>query len=77
MVNSCLNKKSIWGSFKQWQEMGGNVRKGEKGTQVVFYSQITKSEIKPTDLNPVNQMKMEAYHAMIKELNKKIFGVNF
>ena len=42
----------IWGSFKQWQEMGGNVRKGEKGTQVVFYSQITKSEIKPTDLNP-------------------------
>jgi len=28
------------------------VRKGEKGTQVVFYSQVTKSEIKPTDLNP-------------------------
>jgi len=44
----------IWGSFKQWQEMGGNVRKGEKGTQVVFYSQITKSEIKPTDPNPEN-----------------------
>jgi len=42
----------IWGSFKQWQEMGGNVRKGEKGTQVVFYSQVTKGEIKPTDLNP-------------------------
>ena len=39
----------IWGSFKQWQELGGNVRKGEKGTQVVFYSQVTKSEIKPTD----------------------------
>ena len=44
----------IWGSFKQWQEMGGNVRKGEKGTQVVFYSQVTKSEIKPTDPNPEN-----------------------
>ena len=42
----------IWGSFKQWQELGGNVRKGEKGTQVVFYSQVTKGEIKPTDLNP-------------------------
>ena len=44
----------IWGSFKQWQELGGNVKKGEKGTQVVFYSQITKSEIKPTDPNPEN-----------------------
>ena len=42
----------IWGSFKQWQELGGNVKKGEKGTQVVFYSQITKNEIKPTDPNP-------------------------
>jgi antirestriction protein ArdC len=44
----------IWGSFKQWQELGGNVKKGEKGTQVVFYSQVTKSEIKPTDPNPEN-----------------------
>ena len=27
-----------WGSFKQWQSLGANVRKGEKGTQVIFYS---------------------------------------
>jgi antirestriction protein ArdC len=27
-----------WGSFKQWQGLGANVRKGEKGTQVIFYS---------------------------------------
>ena len=42
----------IWGSFKQWQEAGGNVKKGEKGTQVVFYSKIVKSEIKPNDTHP-------------------------
>jgi len=44
----------IWGSFKQWSEQRGTVRKGEKGTQVVFYSQINKTEIKPNDPNPEN-----------------------
>lgn len=27
-----------WGSYKQWGSLGANVRKGEKGTQIVFYS---------------------------------------
>ena len=44
----------IWGSFKQWQEKGGNVKKGEKGTQIVFYSQVAKKEIKANDPNPEN-----------------------
>jgi len=43
-----------YGSFKQWQELGGNVKKGEKGTQIVFYSQVTKKEIKESDPNPEN-----------------------
>ena len=50
----------IWGSFKQWQELGGNVKKGEKGTQVVFYSQVNKTEIKPNDPNPENS----SYHLL-------------
>ena len=44
----------IWGSFKQWQDLGANVKKGEHGTQIVFYSQVTKKEIKPNDPNPEN-----------------------
>ncbi|ESZ27551.1 zincin-like metallopeptidase domain-containing protein [Mesorhizobium sp. L2C067A000] len=26
-----------WGSYRQWQSIGGQVRKGEKGTLIVFY----------------------------------------
>jgi antirestriction protein ArdC len=29
-----------WASFKQWQERGVNVRKGEKGTPIVFYKNL-------------------------------------
>lgn len=32
-----------WASFKQWQERGGCVRKGEKGTKIVFFSPIEKT----------------------------------
>jgi hypothetical protein len=51
----------IWASFKQWQELGGNVKKGEKGTQIVFYSQVEKKEIKANDPNPENST-----YAMLK-----------
>lgn len=34
----------IWMTYKQAQELGGNVRKGEKGSQVVYANTITKSE---------------------------------
>lgn len=30
----------FWLTFKQAQELGGTVRKGEKGTQIVFYKQL-------------------------------------
>jgi antirestriction protein ArdC len=29
-----------WATFKQWQERGANVRKGEKGTPIVFYKNL-------------------------------------
>ena len=31
----------FYGSFKQWQDLGGTVKKGEKGTKIVFYKQVT------------------------------------
>jgi len=32
----------VWGTYKQWDELGGNVRKGEKGTKIVFWSKASK-----------------------------------
>ena len=36
-----------WASFKQWQELGASVKKGEKGTMIVFYSPIQKDTVNP------------------------------
>jgi len=32
----------VWASYKQWSSLGANVKKGEKGTKIVFYSPIEK-----------------------------------
>lgn len=31
-----------WGTFRQWKALGGSVRKGEKGTQIVFWNRQTR-----------------------------------
>jgi antirestriction protein ArdC len=31
---------SQWGTYKQWQEHGAQVRKSEKGSPIIYYSQI-------------------------------------
>jgi antirestriction protein ArdC len=49
----------IWASFKQWQELGGNVKKGEKGTQIVFYSPIQKESI-----NASGETESSVYHCL-------------
>lgn len=50
----------LWGSFKQWQQLGGMVKKGEKGTQIVFYSPIKKESINPEN----GQLESSAYHCL-------------
>ena len=30
----------FWGTYKQWQEKGAQVRKGEKAHQIVFYKDL-------------------------------------
>lgn len=30
----------LWATYRQWQELGAQVRKGEKGTTVVYYKQL-------------------------------------
>lgn len=33
-----------WASFKQWQAIGGKIRKGEKGTPIIFYKSMPGKE---------------------------------
>ena len=43
MANSFTG--NTWLTFKQATELGGNVRKGEKGTRIVFFKQVSKEKI--------------------------------
>lgn len=42
---------SLWGSYKQWQSLGAQVRCGEKGTLIAFYKQfdVTPEPEQPDD----------------------------
>lgn len=33
-------RSNEWAKFKQWKDRGASVRKGEKGTPIVFYKQL-------------------------------------
>lgn len=41
-------RSGIWATFKQWQELGAQVRKGERGTPIVFYKTIDIEDETPT-----------------------------
>lgn len=47
----------VWASFKQWQSLGCNVRKGEKGTKIVFYSPVTKENKATGETESYNCLK--------------------
>jgi len=42
ILAAAFKPNAQWGTFKQWQELGASVRKGEKATHIVFYSPVTK-----------------------------------
>ncbi|NQV93878.1 MAG: DUF1738 domain-containing protein [Sphingomonadales bacterium] len=37
-------EKAIWGTYKQWQDAGAQVRKGEKSSFIVFYKQFENDD---------------------------------
>jgi len=47
----------VWGSFKQWQALGASVKKGEKGTKIIFYSPVTKENKATGDSETYNLIK--------------------
>jgi hypothetical protein len=54
-------QSNVWGSFKQWQQLGANVRKGETGTAIVFYSPV-----KTNSINPDTNQSEESFYACMK-----------
>ena len=38
----------IWGSYQQFQQKGANVKKGEKGTHIVFYKPVSTQKELPS-----------------------------
>ena len=46
-----------WASYKQWESKGAQVRKGEKGTRIVFYSPITKENKQTGTVEAYNMLK--------------------
>lgn len=41
-------QSNIWATYKQWQEQGAQVQKGETGTQIVFFKPISGKENEET-----------------------------
>ncbi len=37
-------KSCFWGTYKQWKDLGAQVRKGEKARTIVFYKDLPQSE---------------------------------
>jgi antirestriction protein ArdC len=55
MVNSYT--VPVWASYKQWESIGGNVRKGEKGTRIVFFSKVSKENKTTGDTESYSVLK--------------------
>lgn len=49
--------KPVWASFKQWQSLGANVKKGAKGTKIVFFSPVTKQDKATGEVEAYNVLK--------------------
>jgi antirestriction protein ArdC len=51
------HKCAAWLTYKQATEMGGQVRKGEKGTQIIFYKQFNKKDQETEEEKMIPVMK--------------------
>lgn len=55
-------KTSEWGTFKQWQEKGFQVKKGEKSQLVVFWSPVSyKSEVTDETTGEVKEVEQHTF----------------
>ncbi len=57
-----LSHKGEYATFKQWQELGGHVRKGEKSEIVVFWKIYEKEEINENGEKEVKKIPLLRYY---------------
>ena len=51
----------LWGTYRQWQEAGAQVRKGERSTTIVLWKQVSSSdEAGDTDKDDIGRVRMFA-----------------
>ena len=43
-ADACGFEHGIWGTYRQWQEKGAQVRKGEKSSVIIFYRDLDPKE---------------------------------
>lgn len=57
-----LGKAGEWASFKQWTELGGHIRKGEKSSFVTFWKVQEIEEIKEDGTKEIKQIPLLRYY---------------
>lgn len=52
----------LWGTYRQWQERGAQVRKGEKSSLIIFYKDLEPSDLDCTDEDAQRRFVARASH---------------
>lgn len=55
-------QSGLWGTYKQWQEKGAQVRKGEKGSHIVFWKTL---DVEPKGDNDEAETRMFASWSVV------------
>lgn len=56
-----LSKEGEWATFKQWQDLGGKIKRGEKSSIVVFWKVLPIEEIKDDGTKEIKQIPLLKY----------------
>ena len=56
-----LSKEGEWATFKQWQDLGGKIKRGEKSSIVVFWKVLPVEEIKDDGTKEIKQIPLLKY----------------
>ena len=56
-------KSGLWATYKQWAEMGAQVRKGEKSTQIIFWKQYEAEQNEENE--DENKIRMFARYSAV------------
>ncbi|MFA7253927.1 MAG: zincin-like metallopeptidase domain-containing protein [Patescibacteria group bacterium] len=56
-------KSGIWATYKQWAELGAQVRKGEKSTQIIFWKQFETEQNEEAEEE--NKIRMFARYSQV------------